>query len=306
MRSRPMSIYLWLALVVAGISVVASALILVLGIAGTWPFATSGDPLWNRIASISNLSAATSGIFALMVGAIAIIAVIVAERAETRAIEQLKVDISRLWMVLHTVRNRSLLYTNPKLINDGLDIFAAERQTLQDILSGPTGFSIYVWQARQQDKAFHDFTSGLAGLINLLTLALGTDRTALFNSIAIRADKLSRLIAQITDANIADMAAIIGKLGSGLSLAQTVASSDEISHFIHDMDQGTKSRLDVPTAEEVEAAAQAAQRAIGGEAGSTVRHFGAKAMTGNVEEVATWHHLIAQLLQAQPNSTPEL
>ncbi|WP_394220400.1 hypothetical protein [Alteromonas gracilis] len=276
-------------------SVVISSLILFIGLTNFGPLDPPTENTTEHISQVATLSASISNIFALMVGAIAIIAVIAAERAETKATEQLKVDISRLWMALHSLRNRGLLYTSPEEVRTDLDLFEAERSTLSSVLNGPTGFSMTVWQAKHSSRDFGTFTADLAGILNLLTLKTGQNPQGLFNTISIRANKTADLISNLTDKDISQMSSIVRKMGAGLDQARSVAQSDVIADFIREFDKSSKSQLPPPTQEQVNALADKALNTIGGKADETVKHFGERAINGNEEDVARWHELVSKL-----------
>lgn len=291
---HPLGTYLRLALIIAIVSVLTSALLLLFGLTPLGPMDPPEEDFMEHVGYVATLSAAVSGIFALMVGAVAIIAVIIAERAETRAIEQLKVDISRLWMTLHSLRNRGILYTSPEAVNGDIDLFAEEREALHSVLNSPTGFSLYAWQAKHSERGFKTLTADLAGLINLLTLKQDGGQ-ALFNTISIRANKTADLVAALTDHDMAEMAAVVKKLGTGLDQARSVAQSDFIADFLREWVRSSNADLHPPSQKNIDDAAAVALRTIGGEADKTVRHFGEKAMTGDENDVATWHKLISKL-----------
>jgi hypothetical protein len=295
MGSSPLSKYLWLALGLAMASVVISSCILFIGLSPFGPIDPPAENIMEHIAQVATLSASVSSIFALMVGAIAIIAVIAADRAETKATEQLKVDVSRLWMALHSLRNRGLLYTSPQNVKTDMDLFEAERTTLSSVLNGPTGFSLNVWQAKHSSRNFGTLTADLAGLINLLTLKTDQNPRALFNTISIRANKVADLVSNLTDKDITEMSMILQKIGTGLDQARAITQKDFIADFIRDFDKSTKEDLSAPTQEEVDDMANKALQIIGGQADKTVKHFGDLAIKGSNEDIASWHKLISKL-----------
>src|ERR1039457_104815 len=99
---RPMKRYLIAALAVAFLSIVVASVVLS-GLYGWNPIHLPFSPpnpstgLSDRasyISAIASVSGAISSVFALIVGAIAVIAVIVSNQAESKSVEQLKLDIA--------------------------------------------------------------------------------------------------------------------------------------------------------------------------------------------------------------------
>jgi len=175
-----------------------------------------------------------------------------------------------------------------------LDLFCDERETLHSVLNSPTGFSLYAWQAKHSERGLKTLTADLAGLINLLTLK-SDGGPALYNTISVRANKTADLISGLTDRDMTEMAAIVNKLGTGLDQARSLAQTDFIADFLREFDRSSQAGLSRPSQSHVEEAAAAALSSIGGKADKTIRHFGEKAMTGDADDIATWHKLISKL-----------
>ncbi|WP_031555336.1 hypothetical protein [Parvularcula oceani] len=292
---RPLSLYLRLALGIAGLSAATCIAIFILGFTGTPPFRFGDAARMSHLADVATISAAVSTLFALMVGAIAIIAVIVADRAETRAIEQIRIDVGRLWMALHSIRNRALLYTAPDLVRDDLFLFEEERKTIAGVVQGTTGFLIYTCQDRfrTEEDGIGTLTTDLAGLVDFLTLR--PSGHPYFTQLAQRANTLSAKLSVLSDEDMAVMARAAQKMGRGLSHAREIAEKDEIGSFLNQMKDDAAAALPVPSRAEIAAFAERAQKRIGGQAGDLVRQMGANARDGGPREVELWHKLKAKL-----------
>ena len=147
--------------------------------------------------AIAAASAAVSTVFALVVGAIAIIAIIIADRSETKSVEQLKLDFAALGSTLLFLRDRAMLYTDPDAVNVDLDPFKGEREALTRILTSSTGFALYVWTKDARNEKFTDLYSSLAGLVDVTTLDLRKNFQPVANLIKARSSEILRRLASV-------------------------------------------------------------------------------------------------------------
>jgi hypothetical protein len=295
--TRSVTVFLWAAFAVMTVAVIISTSVILFGLHHVGIFSSSGEFLYDNVNSISALSTAISTIFALIVGTLAILVVISNERAETKTVEQLKIDISSLWMTLHNLRNRAILYTSPDLVDDSKDLFENERRRLTEIITGSTGFALYLWQATIIDKDQQETTIDVAGLINLTTLALrkSSDRVPIFNAIAHRAYQASSRLASVGDPDIRRMARFLARLGKGLDQAKNAAEKDKLSAFLKDWRQREDDELSMPTEDFVERVLTRARQKIGGKADETMMHFLSKARSGDRGALRNFYQLVEKL-----------
>ncbi len=300
--TRSVTIFLWVAFGVMAAAVVVSATVLSFGLLRVGVFSSNGEFLHENVNSISALSTAISTMFALIVGTLAILVVITNERAETKTAEQLKIDISSLWMTLHNLRNRAILYTSPELLDNSADVFEDERGRLTEIVTGSSGFALYLWQATTADKGLRETTADIAGLINLTTLSLANTnkRVPILNEIAHRADQASGRIATVGDTDVRKMARFLSRLGRGLDQAKSAADSDIISSFLKDWRQQADDKLSFPSEDFVERVVARAREKIGGKADETVMHFVREARSGDRGALRNFYKLVQELGLGDP------
>ena len=230
-----MTKYLIAALVIAAISVATAALILS-GLYGLNPFglsivrgAAEARSVSDRAAvasAIAAASAAVSTVFALVVGAIAIIAIIIADRSETKSVEQLKLDFAALGSTLLFLRDRAMLYTNPDAVNVGLDPFKTEREALSRILTSSTGFALYMWSKDTNNEKYDDLYFSLAGLVDVTTLDLDKHFQPVANMIFVRSAEILRRLVSIEVRQFKSMAGKLSRIGAGLIAASPALQKD--------------------------------------------------------------------------------
>jgi len=300
-----MTRYLIAALVVALLSVVAAAMVLS-GLYGFNPLkltivsqagdVTSVSDQAAIVSAIATASAAVSTVFALIVGTIAVIAVIVAERSETKSIEQLKLDFAALGSTLVSLRDRGFLYTNPDAVDVGLDPFKPERESLARILTSSTGFALYVWSKEPCNKEFADLYSSLAGLIDVTTLDLRKQFQPVANLIIRRSAEILRRLASIDESQFKAMSRKLGRIGAGLRQASVALQRDILDSFEQDFSESQGQAFRPPTEAELTRLQRMAQEKIGGKSAEIIKHFGRAAIQGTPEDRRKFHSLIRQLL----------
>ena len=299
-----MSKYLIASLVAAMLSVMCAALVLG-GLYGWNPLrltivldAANAQSAADRAAAISaiaTISAAISTVFALLVGTIAVIAVIVAERSETKSIEQLKLDLAAAVSILVSLRDRSVLYTNPEAVDVSLDPFKMEREALAGILCSSTGFALYVWSMDRRNESFKDIYHGLAGLIDSTTLDLRGNFQPVANHIFERSSLILADIVRLDEGHFKRMSRKLTRIGIGMRQAGEAVARDPISDFAESMRVDAVASIPPPTEEELAAIKKVAQERIGGKASETIEHFGRAAIEGGPEDRATFRKLVRQL-----------
>lgn len=299
--------YLLAAVIVAALSLVLTLLSLA-SLYGYNPFALSLVKQFDEVKTLADASAyvqavsavatAIATIFALIVGAIAIIAVIESEKSEHKSVEQIKVDFASLGSLLLSLRNRVFLYTNTSVIDLDSDIFQDERQKLVSIMTSPTGLAIYLWSGDKNRMTQNDVFSELCGLIDCLTLKLesGTIQGVL-NLVAQRASEIVQNLSKVTEAQFKQMSKPLARLGDGLEHAARAVQSDPFAELQRDIDARRLAQFRAPTQQEVEALMQLAASKIGGQADKTVEHFGKEAMRGSDQDRANFHRLVRQLFK---------
>jgi hypothetical protein len=297
--------YLLLALIAALLSVVAAGL--VLGVVfGFNPLGLSILPNLGSVAdtgeraavvsAVASLSAAISTVLALMVGAIAVTALIVSERSETRAVEQLKLDIASLATTLLSLRDRALLYTQPDAIDVTVDPFKAERTALSKILTSPTGLAIYWWSKQPTHKQHSDLYPSIAGLVDLTTLDLNRYFAESIPLITDRSQRLLARIGTIEERQFKEMCYPLSHLSDGLRHIRETVGSDDTSIFVDEWGKARAAAYRAPTEDELTILKNLADKRIGGQSADTVEHFGRAAITGSDEDREKFHTLITKLL----------
>jgi hypothetical protein len=251
------------------------------------------------VQAVTAISVAISTVMALALGSIAVIALIVAEKSETRAIEQLKLDFAALASTLVSIRDRSLLYTNPGLIHLELDPFRPEREALAKILTSPTGWAIQAWSHREGDEEYDELYPDLAGLVDVMTLDLARNRQAILDMLAERSVAILDRIVSIEERDFKQMSAALSRLSEGLSRASTVLRTDKLAEFQRQRTAAEMASYRAPTEEELTKIAELADQRIGGEAGKTLEALGRAAIDGSPEDRRTFHRAITQLLDVE-------
>jgi hypothetical protein len=290
--------YLNAALVLAAISVVAA--VLVLGLILVNPFEVAADASAgeraNVVSAIAAVSAAVSTVIALAIGAIAVIALIVSEKSETRAIEQLKLDVAAMASTLISIRDRALLYTNVGAVNWAGDPFRPEREALTRILTSSTGWAIHAWSHTKGNEKFDEVYPTIAGLVDVTTLDLNRNTQAIVNLLAERAVHVFDQLCAIEERDFRRMSETLSRLSDGISEACAILQTDRLGELQRMMTTAHLETYRAPTEAEVQRAAELASEGIGGEAGKTVQELGSKAMTGTPEDRRLFHRLVEQLL----------
>jgi hypothetical protein len=299
--------YLIAALVIAAISVATAALILS-GLYGLNPFglsivrgAAEARSVSDRAAvasAIAAASAAVSTVFALVVGAIAIIAIIIADRSETKSVEQLKLDFAALGSTLLFLRDRAKVYKDkdPDLVNVDLDPFKAERQTLSRILTSSTGLALYVWSKDTKDKQYDDLWSSLADLVDVTTLDLHKHFQPVANLILERSAEILRRLVSIKPRQFKSMAANLSRIGLGLVIASPALVVATFATPDQDVSAATDAGFRAPTEAELTRLKQIAAEKIGGKSAEVIEHFGRAAIEGTAGDRRRFHSLVSQLL----------
>lgn len=294
-----MNKYLKLAIGIAIASIIISGGILLT----TWPdiahVFSEADHL-RKIELISGISTAISAIFGLLIGSIAIIAVIVAQKSENISIESLKLDLIALVSALLSIRNRCYLYTNPALINYNLDLFEKERTHLQSFIGSSSGYALYIWNLQTKRIEKLDINIELSSLIDFLTLHLSENTTVpILNTIALRCQKLLNLLTEIDDRDFKQISANLHKIGNGLNHVKSPISTNDTfstlgNDMINDEDEQIEA-LELPADEFVQKVIDNANKKIGGKAEETVMHFLNEAKAGNKKSLALFYKMVNQL-----------
>lgn len=302
-----MTKYVRLALLFVGLSL-AMAVLVLLGLYGFNPLNLSiVDTLTNAttpadeaagVSAVTGISVAVSTLFALVLGVIAIIVLIESERSETRAVEQLKLDVASLASTLRLVRDRALLYTQTDAVNWSLDPFSAEREALSKILTSSTGWALYSWGHQKDNKKFTGLFAGFAGLVDLTTLDLERFAQPILNRLVERSSKLFEEVTSIEEEDFKRMAGALSHLSDGFSAARIaeVRSGDILDGFVEEKVAADASSYRAPTEDELKRLIERADRVIGGEAGKTIDTFGRLAIEGSDKDRENFHRLISQVL----------
>ena len=305
---------------IAAISVAAVSLILVLlSLLGLWgydllglsivsKFAPNG-PLPDQAAYVQAIASVASAIatsFALIVGAIAIIAVVENEKSEHKAVEQTKVDFASLASLALTIRNRAFLYTNPKIVDREIDLFGQERQRLVEILCGPTGLAISLWRKKDehQELTNSDLFVTLCGLVDSLTLDRTENLQDVLFHIAKRAGGAVIQLSTVDEGDFSTITKVLSDMGKGLKYAAELVRNDPFAILLRSMNEARDSGYRAPTQDEVDILVALAQDKVGGKSGDLVRSFGDKAISGTNKDRASFHKLIDQLLGERLSDLP--
>jgi uncharacterized phage infection (PIP) family protein YhgE len=248
------------------------------------------------VSALTGLSAAISTVFALAVGVIALMALIASEKSETRAIEQLKLDIASLASTLVSVRDRALLYTQVESINLELDPFAPERKALTKILTSPTGWAIHSWSHERGNEKYDDLFVSIAGLVGVTTLDISQARQAVINKLAERAMKVFDQLCSIEDDDFKKMSGALTHLSDGLSKACITLKTDKLAELQRQITEEQAKSYRAPTEEELAKLMKQADSTIGGASGSVVEQLGRAAIEGSPEDRERFHQLLQQLL----------
>lgn len=294
-----MNKYLKLAIAIAVASIIISGGILLT----TWPdmahIFSEADHL-RKIELISGISTAISAIFGLLIGSVAIIAVIVAQKSENISIESLKLDLIALVSALLSIRNRCYLYTNPSLINYNLDLFENERAHLQSFIGSSSGYALYIWNLQTKRIDNLDINIELSSLIDFLTLSVSENTAVpIFNTIALRCQKLLNLLTEIDDRDFKQISANLHKIGNGLNHVKSpISTNDSFStlgnDLLKDEDKQTES-LQLPSDDFLQKVIANANKKIGGKAEETIMHFINEARTGNKKSLDLFYKMVSQL-----------
>ncbi|HET7792195.1 MAG TPA: hypothetical protein VFL64_02315 [Rhizobacter sp.] len=244
------------------------------------------------VQAVSAIATAIATIFALVVGAIAIIAVIESERSEHKSVEQIKIDLASLAGLALALRNRAFLYTNVSAMDLEQDVFAEERTRLIAILTSPTGLAIYL----RPGELFLD----LCGLVDCLTLKReqGTIQ-AVLNLIAQRASNVIQTLSGVSEAEFESISKPLSRLGQGLAHAAQAVKGDPFSQLQADMQEHHLSKFRAPTEREILLLMQMASSQVGGEAHRMIERFGRLAMHGSAQDRANFHKLVSQLFNIE-------
>ena len=301
-----MGTYLKAALGLAGVSILLA--VVVLGLLFLDPFqlgpnAVPADRM-GAVAAIAGVSSAISTVIALVIGAIAVTALIVSERSETRATEQLKLDFAGLASTLIALRDRALLYTNVEMIDTTLDPFEHEREALTKVLTSSTGWAIHAWSHEKGNETFDDVYPGLAGLVDLTTLELDQNRQGVINAIAARSVGVFDQICSITEPDFRRMSTALNRLSDGVSRACVTLQTDRLAELQHAITKAEAESYRAPTEHELAQLMALADERIGGEAGTTVEHFGRQAIDDAPDARRNFARLIDQLLDVQLPAEP--
>ncbi|MGY4829508.1 hypothetical protein ACVNIS_13115 [Sphaerotilaceae bacterium SBD11-9] len=244
------------------------------------------------VQAVAAIATAIATIFALVVGAIAIIAVIESERSEHKSVEQIKIDLATLGSLALALRNRAYLYTNVSAVDLEHDLFEEERNRLVAILASPSGLAIYLWPG--------DVFVELCGLVDCLTLKREpASIQAVLNLIAERASKVVETLSKVNEADFAVISKPLSRLGQGLAHAAQAMKDDVFSQLPTQMHAQHVSKLRAPTERELLLLMQMASSKIGGQAHKTVEHFGRLAMQGSADDRDTFHKLLRQLFHIE-------
>lgn len=289
-----MNRYLKIALSIAFLSILISGGVLLLLF---FPDIIKRDA--SSVSIITSISTAISAIFGLVIGTLAILALINAEKSESKSIEKLKIDLASITNTFITLRNRSFLYTNTEIIDYSLDVFSEERKILLTFLNSPSGFALFIWSGKQ--KKIEDFQSSilLCGLVDILTLKIIDNPQGVLNDIIFRTSKLISKNSQISEKDFKDMSKYLNQLGEGLSYAQKSIENDIFSSFAKDFEKDLTTKeaekLKIPSEDQIDEILKRADEKIGGKSKETVLHFLNKAKKGGEKELLMFFKLIREL-----------
>lgn len=292
-----MSKYLKLAIVIAIASILISGGIL-LTILRDISFLTDDPNPIDRILSITQISTAISAIFGLIIGSIAIIAVIEADKSEVKAIESFKLDLIALVNLLYCIRNRCLLYTNTTIIDYRIDLFQKEREQLQKFLGSSSGYALHLWVLEKKAIDGLDINTDIASLMDFMTLELESNPQPILNELAIRSHQLIEKLTYIDDKNLKSIYGNIRKIGNGLNSVRTIIETDTFKPLLDDMiseRETDKENLPMPTDDYLQKVLNSARIKIGGQSEKMILDLIQKHKDGDKKSLWYFYELIRQL-----------
>lgn len=292
-----MNKYLKFAIVTACISILVAGGILSFAIKELKNIGIGGTAA-EHIGAITNISMAVSAVFGLIIGSIAIIAVIEAEKSEVKAIESFKLDLVGLVNTLYGLRMRCLLYTAPDQVDYALDVFRVEKEKLQSFMYGSSGYALNLWALDTKAIADLEPNTQLSSLLNWMTLGMSQKPQVALNQIMFRSQDMLHQLTRINDGHLKQIHRNIKRVGRGLDEVRALLEHDTFFQFIEDFKKDGEARasnLVMPTEAELDAVLKRADEKIGGKSRETIMHFINEARAGKNESLATYYELVRQL-----------
>jgi len=177
---------------------------------------------------LSALSGALSSAFSLIIGFLAVVIVATTARSDFRASEKVKEDLATIHSVFHNMCHKYALYT--QTANDKLLDIEKEKEELEEVIYGSTGFALQMFAAKKNEESGHKEEEWRVFflLVNTITSKRKLDGEVMENSY-----NLMNLLSNLTKNDISEMSAAVDNLPSALSKAGEAQKKDPIIQAVH-------------------------------------------------------------------------